>query len=238
MRRVAGGGLVVRRVAGGALVAVAVTRGLEACVVCALDVAVGVADIALALALVDADSSADVVLRLGWLLLHAAIAARVITASAAARLRRLPPRTRPRYLRVTIATAGRTCRTCRAGPVWTPWKTNLPFSSPHGLLITPPVSRRGSRSTGTKVPLPGVSERAVVSPYPMSRCAPLPASVNGAPEAGWSLGWIRLASWPIDGHAFVGVRLGGDAGGAFVEVVGFFADDRDHARGVDVPAVQ
>jgi hypothetical protein len=128
----AGGADRVARRVGDTLVAVAVMRGLDGRAVCALEVAAGVADVGPTLALVDVDSTAELVLRLDWVLLQAAIGARVIMASAAARLLRLSLHTRPRYLQVTVGTAGGTPPTCRAGPAWTPWKTDSPFSSPHG----------------------------------------------------------------------------------------------------------
>jgi hypothetical protein len=114
-----GADLVARRV-GGALVAVAVVRGLDGRGVCALEVGAGVADVGPRLALVDVDSTAEVVLRLGCVLLQAAIGARVIMASVAATVLRLPLPTRSQYLLASVTTAGRTPRTWRAGPLWTP----------------------------------------------------------------------------------------------------------------------
>jgi hypothetical protein len=126
--------VVVRRGAGGAVVAVAVVRGLGACVVCALDVAVGMADVERALALLDADSTVGAVLRIGCVLLQAAMAVRVITASeaasAAAAVLRLPLHTRPQHPRATAASAITDPTTCRAGSASTSSNTKSRLSSP------------------------------------------------------------------------------------------------------------
>ena len=161
--------VVARRGAGGAVLAVAVVRGLGACVVCALDVAVGMADVERALALLDADSTIGAVLGLGCVLLQAATEERVITASeaasAAAAVLRLPLHTRPQHPQATAASAITNPTTCRAGSASTSSNTKSQLSSPPERVVIVRVSRQRPRQTRANGGCDAASRRNVRLSY-------------------------------------------------------------------------